>query len=128
MAQVSVTIAGKHYRMACGDGEEAHLEGLAKVLDERINQLHSAFGEIGDMRLHVMAALTLVDELDEAKKRISTLEKEAETLRSAKGDGEQEAEATRPVVEGGGQRPSAERIARGINPRRRGSGSAATAA
>ena len=29
MPQVTVTIAGKTYRMACGEGEERHLEGLA---------------------------------------------------------------------------------------------------
>ena len=69
MAQVTVTIAGKIYRMACGDGEEAHLERLAGLFDARIAELHENFGEIGDMRLHVMAALTFLDEHDEAKKR-----------------------------------------------------------
>jgi cell division protein ZapA len=118
MAQVSVTIAGKQYRMACGDGEEAHLEGLAGILDERISQLHSAFGEIGDMRLHVMAALTLVDELDEAKKRIAALEAETVSLRASIGAGDQQAEAaeTRVAEAVSEAAERIERIARGINP------------
>jgi cell division protein ZapA len=69
MPQVTVTIAGRVYRMACGDSEEAHLEALAADLDQRIADLRKGFGEIGDMRLHVMAALSLADELHEAKKQ-----------------------------------------------------------
>lgn len=68
MPQVTVTIAGRVYRMACGENEEAHLEGLAADLDQRITDLRKGFGEIGDMRLHVMAALSVADELYEARK------------------------------------------------------------
>ena len=76
MAQVTVTIAGRTYRMACGDGEEEHLAGLAAGLDAKIDEMRRAFGEIGDMRLHVMAAITIADELSETKRRIGTLEEE----------------------------------------------------
>ncbi|MGL4727782.1 MAG: cell division protein ZapA, partial [Bosea sp. (in: a-proteobacteria)] len=73
MGQVSVTIAGKSYRMACGDGEEAHLEGLAALLDQRVAEMHEAFGEIGDMRLHVMAAISIADETAELRRKVSAL-------------------------------------------------------
>jgi cell division protein ZapA len=69
-----VTIAGRSYRMACEDGEEAHLEALAKDFDAKITDMRRAFGEIGDMRLHVMAALTLADQLSELRDRIKALE------------------------------------------------------
>ena len=65
MPQVNVTIAGKTYRMACGEGEEPHLETLARAFDAKVGEMRGAFGEIGDMRLHVMASLTLCDELAE---------------------------------------------------------------
>ena len=87
MAQVTVTISGKVYRMACGDGEEQHLERLAEVFDGRISELHKSFGEIGDMRLHVMAALTVLDELEETKRRVTGLERETASLRAAVGAG-----------------------------------------
>ena len=74
MPQVNVTIAGKAYRMACGEGEEAHLEGLARSFDAKIDEMRQAFGEIGDMRLHVMAALMVADETSELKQRIAGLE------------------------------------------------------
>ncbi len=77
MPHVNVTIAGKSYRMACGPGEEDHLAALAKGFDDRITEMREAFGEIGDMRLHVMASLTLTDELHEARRRIADLERQA---------------------------------------------------
>lgn len=83
MPQVNVTISGKAYRMACGDGEEAHLEALANLYDEKIQEMREAFGEIGDMRLHVMAALMVADEVSELRARVATLEK---TLAAVQGD------------------------------------------
>jgi cell division protein ZapA len=89
MPMIQVTIAGKSYRMACGDGEEAHLEGVAAAFEEKIAELRGSFGEIGDMRLHVMAALTFVDELAETKKRLGAAEEELAALRRiASSDGE----------------------------------------
>lgn len=82
MPQVTVTIAGKTYRMACGEGEEGHLEGLAASYDAQIEQMRAAFGEIGDLRLHVMAAIAQADELHETKRRVAALEAEVATLNS----------------------------------------------
>jgi cell division protein ZapA len=94
MAQVTVTIAGRGYRMACGDGDEARLEGLAAAFDGRIEELRAAFGEIGDMRLHVMAALTVADELDETKARLQALELEHDLLKQRLEAGDQRARAS----------------------------------
>jgi cell division protein ZapA len=67
--------------MACGDGEEAHLEGLAAELDGKINELRGSFGEIGDQRLIVMSAITVLDERAELLSRIARLEKQVAQLR-----------------------------------------------
>jgi cell division protein ZapA len=83
VAHVQVTIAGRAYRMACGDGEERHLEGLAASFDARIQEMRVTFGEIGDMRLHVMAALMLADDLDGTKRRVEALESEVAALTAA---------------------------------------------
>jgi cell division protein ZapA len=82
MAQVTVTIAAHVYRVACGEGEEAHLQGLARQIDERIESLKRNFGEIGDQRLTIMAAITIADELAEANRRIAALEVEVVNLKS----------------------------------------------
>lgn len=93
MPQVTVTIANRTYRMACGEGEEAHLEKLAALFDGKIEEMRSSFGEIGDMRLHVMAALTLADDLGEARRRIESLEQEVAALRSIATAGDERTQA-----------------------------------
>ncbi len=67
MAQVSVTIDGRKYRLSCNEGEEPRLEMVAGMIDGKIGELRAAFGEIGDQRLIVMAALTIADTLLEAR-------------------------------------------------------------
>lgn len=84
MSQVSVTINGKIYRMACDDGQEAHLEALAERLNAIIDRLRQSFGEIGDQRLTVMAAITMGDELAEAYRRIRRLEAELAGINETK--------------------------------------------
>ncbi len=84
MAQVSVTINGRQYRMACDDGQEDHLARLAHELDQRIARLRTDFGEIGDMRLTVMAALIVADELSEQAQRQRRLEDELMALQDAR--------------------------------------------
>ena len=83
MATVSVTIAGRVYRMACAEGEEAHLEELARAVDGKIADLRGSFGEIGDQRLPVMAAVSLADEGSELRARIARLEAEVARLRQS---------------------------------------------
>jgi cell division protein ZapA len=84
MAQVSVTIGGRVYRMACDDGEEDHLMRLARELDQKLTQLREAFGEIGDTRLAVMAAIMVADELSESRRRIRALEQEIDGLQETR--------------------------------------------
>lgn len=100
MAHVQVTIAGRSYRMACGDGEEEHLEALAAAFDERIGEMRASFGEIGDMRLHVMAALTMADEMAETRRRVVALEEEVAAIRAVRAaDAERADKAERQVAE-----------------------------
>ncbi|MBX9757814.1 MAG: cell division protein ZapA [Beijerinckiaceae bacterium] len=83
MAQVNVTIAGRAFRMACADGEEERLESLARVVETKIDEMRGSFGEIGDQRLTVMAAITLADELTETQKKIVDLQSEIDDLKDA---------------------------------------------
>jgi cell division protein ZapA len=84
MAHVSVTINGRQYRMACDDGQEHHLARLAHDLDQRIANLRGTFGEIGDTRLTIMAALILIDELSEQRQRMHRIETEITGLQHAR--------------------------------------------
>ena len=84
MSQVNVTINGRQFRMACEEGQEDHVSDLARDLDARIEHLRAKFGEIGDTRLTVMAALTVADELAEMGQRIRRLEQELAALQDAR--------------------------------------------
>ncbi|KQP56270.1 cell division protein ZapA [Methylobacterium sp. Leaf399] len=81
MPQINVTIDGKSYRMACAEGEEPHLAALAASFGAKVAEMRQAFGEIGDMRLQVMAALTQADELLEVRRRLADLEAETGAIR-----------------------------------------------
>jgi cell division protein ZapA len=98
MNHVNVTINGRQYRMACEDGQESHLLKLADNLESRIEGLRGKFGEIGDARLTVMAALTVCDELLEASQRIRKLEEELEALRDVRVAAADRARATQIAV------------------------------
>lgn len=80
MAQVNVTIAGRTYRMACDTGQEDHLLGLATQINGHIETLRANFGDVGDMRLIIMASLVMADELHEAKREIDTRDTEIKRL------------------------------------------------
>lgn len=84
MSHISVTINGRQYRMACEEGQEVRLLKLAESFETRIGSLRGKFGEIGDARLTVMAALTVADELMDANQRIRALEEELEALRDVR--------------------------------------------
>jgi len=84
MATVNATIAGRQFRLACEDGQEEHLQMLAREMDERIEGLRKQFGEIGDTRLTVMAALMVADEMTEAARSMRRMEEELNALRDAR--------------------------------------------
>ena len=84
MSHINVTINGRQYRMACEEGQEARLLQLAEGFEARIGDLRGRFGEVGDSRLTVMAALTVADELLDAEARIRALEDEVAALRNVR--------------------------------------------
>ena len=98
MSHINVTINGRQYRMACEEGQEARLLQLAESFEARIGSLRGKFGEIGDARLTVMAALTLSDELLDASQRIRSLEEELVALHDGRAAASDRAQATQIAV------------------------------
>lgn len=98
MSHINVTINGRQYRMACEEGQEVRLLKLAEAFEARIQTLRGKFGEIGDARLTVMAALTACDELVDAANRIRTLEEELSELRDFRAAAVERARATQSAV------------------------------
>jgi len=98
MSHINVTINVRQYRMACEVGQEARLLQLAEGFEARIGSLRGKFGEIGDARLTVMAALMVSDELLDAGHRIRSLEEELEALRDVRVVAADRARATQTAV------------------------------
>jgi cell division protein ZapA len=117
MAHVTVTINNRQYRMACEDGQEEHLTKLAVDLDPRVERLREKFGEIGDNRLLVMAALTISDQLSEAGRRIGRLEEESSGIQEARVAAADRSHATQAAVVAAlnAAAERIERVTRGLN-------------
>ena len=98
MSHINVTINGRQYRMACEEGQETRLLRLAESLESRVENLRGKFGEIGDQRLEVMAALTASDELLDARQRIHALEGELNALGDVRAAAAERARATQTAV------------------------------
>jgi cell division protein ZapA len=84
MANVVVTVAGRPYTMQCPDGEEAHLQELAGLLDGEVTRIRQSVGSIGDIRLLVMSGLMVADRLSESLHKIAALEEQVQALKDAR--------------------------------------------
>lgn len=93
MPEVNVEINGRKYRMACEEGQEAHLLGLADRFNKHVDAFKGTFGEIGDNRLTVMAGIAVLDELADAERRIELLKQDVARLTEAGDEISREAEA-----------------------------------
>ena len=98
MSHVNVTINGRQYRMACEDGQEVAAAEACREPGNADRGLRGKFGEIGDARLTVMAALTVCDELLDASQRIRNLEEELDALRDVRVAAADRARATQIAV------------------------------
>ena len=84
MAHVIVQVNGRPYTMQCPEGEEDHLKDLAELLDSEVQRVKSSVGNVGDIRMLVMAGLMVADRLSEAIQKIQNLEEQVNGLREAK--------------------------------------------
>ncbi|PWB89944.1 cell division protein ZapA [Methylocystis sp. MitZ-2018] len=82
MAAVVVAIAGRTYRMSCEEGEEQRIEELARYVESKIESMRESFGEIGEQRIIVMAALAIADEATDARAKAQATETEFAALRA----------------------------------------------
>lgn len=80
MAEVDILVNDRAYKVTCDDGQEPRLHRLVAHIDGHVRSLVAELGQIGDARLMLLAALTVADELHEAKTRLLEAERGAEGL------------------------------------------------
>src|SRR5262245_34957464 len=90
MSNVTLSIGGRQYTVACAQGEEAHIEALGRTIDSKLSSLPNMAGQ-SEPRTLLFAALLLADEVHELRaggamapsddgKAAEPLERLAETL------------------------------------------------
>ncbi|MPS70542.1 MULTISPECIES: cell division protein ZapA [Novosphingobium] len=67
MANITLTIGGREFMLACADGEEAHVTKLAAMIDEKLG--HAGVVGQTEPRMLLFASLMLADELHELRQR-----------------------------------------------------------
>lgn len=80
MSTVTVEVNGRAYAVGCEDGQEAHVDSLAREFDRQVREVAQAVGQVGEVRLMLMAALMTADELADTRARLA--ETQAELARS----------------------------------------------
>ncbi len=85
MGKVSITVNGRAFAVGCEDGEEEAVAALGRQFDAQVSALAAQVGQIGDVRLFLMAALVLADQLRDSQATIAALQEQVEG--EATGDG-----------------------------------------
>ncbi len=80
MPLVNIMINNRAYTIACDEGEEEHLRGLAAHVDSKVRELLGSVGQVGEQRLLLMAALLLADERHDASSRLDARTREVSDL------------------------------------------------
>jgi len=66
MSNVTLTIGGRFYTVACAEGEETHIEALGRSIDGKLTGMPNLGGQ-SEARTLLFAALLLADELHELR-------------------------------------------------------------
>tara|TARA_B100001741_G_C15991408_1_gene342337 strand:+ start:66 stop:512 length:447 start_codon:yes stop_codon:yes gene_type:complete len=80
MANINIKFNGKEFLLSCEDGQEAHLEELSEVLNQRFESLKKDLGNIGENKLLLITSIKIIDEYFETKKKIEEKKKEFKDL------------------------------------------------
>ena len=83
MATVTVQVNGRAYGVGCEDGQESHVASLARQFDAQVQDVAGAVGQVGELRLFLMAALLSADELYDVRTRLNRAEAELARLRES---------------------------------------------
>ena len=90
MPEVTVTIGGRSFDVACQEGEEVYLRAAAGMLDDEAQVISDQIGRMPEARMLLMAGLMLADKTAAVEDRIREVEAqlaertaELEALKSA---------------------------------------------
>ena len=82
MSNVTLSIGGRFYTVACAEGEEAHIERLGQTIDGKLTGMPNLSGQ-SEARTLLFAALLLADELHELRSGKAQAEEGPESAEAA---------------------------------------------
>ena len=82
MPEVTITIGGRNFEVACQDGEQPFLEAAAAMLDTEAQSMASQMGRITEARMLLMSGLLLADKTAALEERVAQLEAERSALKA----------------------------------------------
>jgi cell division protein ZapA len=71
MAEVSISINGCSYDIACDNGQEGRIVDLAHYVDEKVQQIARSAGAFNEKHVLALGLLVLADELFEAHEALA---------------------------------------------------------
>ena len=83
MPDVSITIGGRQFEVACQDGEESFLKAAAEVLDGEARLLTDQVGRLAENRMLLMAGLMLADKTVALEEAAGSSKQKLEDARTA---------------------------------------------
>ena len=83
MPDVSITIGGRQFEVACQDGEESFLKAAAEVLDGEARLLTDQVGRLAENRMLLMAGLMLADKTVSLEEAAGSSKQKLEDARTA---------------------------------------------
>tara|TARA_B110000116_G_C16530960_1_gene444328 strand:+ start:324 stop:611 length:288 start_codon:yes stop_codon:yes gene_type:complete len=66
MPEVNIIINNREHKIACSAGEEERVKELANLLNNEVISIADRLGQIGDVKLMVLAAITILDKNQDA--------------------------------------------------------------
>ncbi len=82
MPEVTITIGGRDFEVACQEGEEHFLRAAAQMLDTEAQTLLSQIGRMPESRMLLMAGLLLADKAAGADDRVRAMESRVGALQA----------------------------------------------
>jgi cell division protein ZapA len=94
MPDVTITVGGRQFEVACQPGEEHYLRAAAELLDTEASVLVNQIGRMPESRMLLMAGLLLADKTAGAHDQVKALERKVAALEEELGKA-----ASQPVPE-----------------------------
>ena len=82
MPEVTITIGGRDFEVACQEGEEHYLKSAAAMLDAEASVLNSQIGRMPEARMLLMAGLMLADKTAGLEEQLRYKEEQTTNLES----------------------------------------------